>query len=89
MQAEIVVSFVDRISSIHGQIIACSVLNLQISDKHYTIMIPIKGLNGNTAVMETAWQYLDGSEFSQLITAFIPKKNIERRFLFLLDDLED
>lgn len=55
---------------------------------HYTIMIPVKGLNGNEVVLETAWQYLGKNGYPQLITAYIPGKNRERRWLFLLDDLE-
>lgn len=55
---------------------------------HYTIMIPVRGLNGNEVVLETAWQYLGKNDYPQLITAYIPGKNRERRWLFLLDDLE-
>ena len=30
---------------------------------HYTIMIPVRGLNGNEVVLETAWQYLGKNDY--------------------------
>ena len=53
----------------------------------YTIMMPVSGLTGKRAVLETAWIYKNGVDFPQLVTSFVPRKNKERRYLFLLDDL--
>lgn len=55
----------------------------------YTIMIPVRGLNGKKAIVETAWQYDTGSDYPRLVTLFVAKSKKEQVFRLLLDDLEN